>query len=172
MLSILLARRHLNTVLLTNFENSNSISNIFLETHDFLVLAEPLIISIYLRTTVRHFRDQGNVRHPTSKLLKCDFAQTLNTFWNHFLPIVAADKASLVLTEPLLFGDTFFNQFGNNIIRNATFRFAVLSKRFDGTYSILTKVRENRQQAIWFTSFKLFFIFFPLDSLTHLDLVV
>ena len=146
--TILLAQRHLNTVLLINFENSNSISNIFLETHDFLVLVDPLIISIYLRTTVRHFRDQGKVRHPSSKLLKCDLAQTLNTFWDHFLRIVAADKASLVLTEPLLFGNTFFNQFDNNRIRDATFRFAVLSKIFDGTLSTLTKERKNRQQAI------------------------
>ena len=66
------------------------------------------------------FRNQGNVRHSTSKLLKCDLAQTLNTFWNHSLRIVAADKASLVLIESLLFGDTFFNQFDDNRIRNAT----------------------------------------------------
>ena len=39
--TVLLARRHLNTTLLTNFENINSISNIFQETHDFLVLKKP-----------------------------------------------------------------------------------------------------------------------------------
>ena len=77
--TVLLARRHLNTMLLTNFENLNSISNIFQETNDFLVLTDPLIICIYLRTTDRHFREQGNVHHPTSKLLKCDLVQTLNT---------------------------------------------------------------------------------------------
>ena len=70
--TVLLARRHLNTMLLTNFENLNSISNIFQETHDFLVLTEPLIICIYLRTTDRQFCDQRNVRLPTSKLLKYD----------------------------------------------------------------------------------------------------
>ena len=78
--TVLLPRRHLNTMLLTNFENLNSMWNIFQETHDFLVLTDPLII----RTNDCHFRDQGNVRHPTSKLLKCDLVQTLTTFWNLF----------------------------------------------------------------------------------------
>ena len=51
------------------FKGLDSISNIFQETHD-LVLTGPLIISICLRTTNRHFRDQGNVLHPTAKLCK------------------------------------------------------------------------------------------------------
>ena len=80
--TVLLARRHLNTMLLTNFENLNSISNIFQKTHNFLVLTDPVIISIYSRTIDRHFCDQGSVCHPTSKLLKCDLVQTLNTFRN------------------------------------------------------------------------------------------
>ena len=84
--TVLLARRDLSTMILTNFENLNSISNIFQETHDFLVLTDPVIICIYLRTTDRHFRDQGNVRHPTSKLLKCDLVLTLNAFRNPLLP--------------------------------------------------------------------------------------
>ena len=67
--TILLAWRDL---ILINFENLNSISNIFLETYAFLVLTDPVIIYICLRTTDRHFRDHGNVRHPISKLLKCD----------------------------------------------------------------------------------------------------
>ena len=91
----LLAQKHLNKILLSNFENLNSVSNIFQETRDFLVLANLLIICIYLRTTYRHFRDQGNVRHPTSKLLKCDLIQTLNTFRNPSLQIFGAGKASL-----------------------------------------------------------------------------
>ena len=95
--TVLLARRHLNTMLLTNFANFNSISNIFQETHDFFVLTDPVIICIYLRTTDRHFRDKGNVRHPTSKLLKCDLVQTLNTFQSPSLRIFVAGKASLVL---------------------------------------------------------------------------
>ena len=94
--TFLLARGHLNTMILTNFENLNSISNIFQETHDFLVLTDPVIICIYLRTTNRHFRDQGNVRHPNSKLLKHDLVQTLNTFQNPSLRIFAVGKASLV----------------------------------------------------------------------------
>ena len=35
--------------------------NTFQETHDFLILLDLLIISIYLRTTDWHFRDQENV---------------------------------------------------------------------------------------------------------------
>ena len=96
---VLLARRHLSTMLLTNFENLNSISNIFREEHDFLVLTNPLIICIYLRTTDRHFRDQGNVLHPTSKLLKSDLFQSLNTFRNLSLWIFAAGKATLVIIQ-------------------------------------------------------------------------
>ena len=55
--TVLLARRHPNTTLLTNFENINSTSNIFQETKDFLVFKDPLIICIYPKTTNRHFRD-------------------------------------------------------------------------------------------------------------------
>ena len=83
-------------MLLTDFENLNSISNIFREVHDFLVLTDPLIICICLRTTDRHFRHKGNVLHTTSKLLKTDFFQTLNIFQNPSLRIFAAGKASLV----------------------------------------------------------------------------
>ena len=94
--TVLLARKHLNTMILTNFENLNSISNNFQESHYFLVLTDPVIICIYLRTTDRHFRDEVKVRHVTSKLLKWDLVQTLNTFWNPSLRIFAAGKASLV----------------------------------------------------------------------------
>ena len=76
--TVLLARRHLST---TNFENLNSISNIFQETYGFLVLTDPVIISIYLRTTDIHLSDQRNVRHPTSKILKCDLVQTYFCCW-------------------------------------------------------------------------------------------
>ena len=48
-------------MLLTNFENLNSISSIFQETNDFLVLTDPVIICNYLRTTERNFRDQRKV---------------------------------------------------------------------------------------------------------------
>ena len=96
--AVLLARRHLNTMLLmTNFENLNSISNISQKNTRFLT--DQLIIFIYLRTTDRYFHDQGNVRHPISKLPKCDLTQTLNTFWNPSLRIYAAGKASLVLSK-------------------------------------------------------------------------
>ena len=64
--TFVLARRYLNTMILTNFENLNSISNIFQETHDFFVLADPVIICIYLGITERHFCDHGNVRYLTS----------------------------------------------------------------------------------------------------------
>ena len=95
--TVLLARRHLNTIILTNFENLNSISNIFQEIHDFLVLADPLIICIYLRTTDRHFRDQGNVLHPTPKLPKCDLVQI--TFRYPSLWILVPGRHLLFLYE-------------------------------------------------------------------------
>ena len=53
--TVLLARRHLNTMRLTNFENWSSISNIFQETYNFLVLTDPVIICIYLKTIDIHF---------------------------------------------------------------------------------------------------------------------
>ena len=99
--TVLVARRHLNTMILTNFKNLNSISNILQEKHNFLVLADPVIICIYLRSTDRHFRDQRDVRHRASKLLKYDLVQTLNTFRNPFLQISAAGKASLVSLQKL-----------------------------------------------------------------------
>ena len=82
-------------MLLTNFENLNSILKIFQETLNFLVLPDPVILCNYLSTTGRHFRDQGKVRHPTSKLVKCDLVQTLNTSRNPDSRIFAAGIASL-----------------------------------------------------------------------------
>ena len=82
-----LARRYLNTMILNNFEILNSILNSFQETHDFLVLTDPVIIFIYLWTTDIFV----TVCYPASKLLKCDLVQTLNNFWNPFLRIFAAD---------------------------------------------------------------------------------
>ena len=43
---VLLACWHLNIMIFTNFENLNFILNIFQETHDFLVLTDPVIICI------------------------------------------------------------------------------------------------------------------------------
>ena len=83
-------------MILTNFEKLKSISNIFQEAHDFLVLTDAVIICIYLRNSNRHFRGQRNVRRPTSKLLKCDVDQTLNTFRNPSSWIFDAGTASLV----------------------------------------------------------------------------
>ena len=94
--TVLLARRHLNTMILTNFENLNPISNIFQKIHDFLILKDPVIIYIHSKTTDRHFLDQGIFRHSNSKLLKCYLIQTLNIFQNSSLWIFAARKASLV----------------------------------------------------------------------------
>ena len=90
--TVFLARRHLNTMHLTSFEKLNSILKIFQETHNFLVLMDPITICVSLKTTDRHFRDQGNVRHPTSKLQKHDLVQTVNTFWNS-----AAGNSSFVM---------------------------------------------------------------------------
>ena len=85
--TVFLARRYLNTMILNNFEILNSILNSFQETHDFLVLTDPVIIFIYLWTTDIFV----TVCYPASKLLKCDLVQTLNNFWNPFLRIFAAD---------------------------------------------------------------------------------
>ena len=93
--TVLIARRHLDTMIFTNFENFNSISNIFQGIYNFLVLTDLVIIFIYLRTTGRCFCDEGKVCHPTSKLLKFDLVQTLNTFWNPSMRIFAAGKAFL-----------------------------------------------------------------------------
>ena len=82
------AWKHVTTMFLINFENLSSISNIFQELHEFSALTDPAIICVYFRTTNRHFRDQGNVPHPTSKLLKCDLNPSLRIF--------AAGKACLV----------------------------------------------------------------------------
>ena len=99
-LTISLTWRHLNPMILINFETLNSISNIFQETHHLLVLTDPAIIYIYLRTTGKHFRDQANLCHPTSKLLKCYLVQTLNTFQNYSLSISELIfSASLYITQ-------------------------------------------------------------------------
>ena len=95
--TVLLAKNHLITMIWTNFGNLSFISNIFQETHDFLSLTDLVIICIYLRTTDRHFRDQGKVCHPTSKLLICDLVQTLNALRNSSFEIFAARTASLVI---------------------------------------------------------------------------
>ena len=72
--TVLLVRRQLNTMILTNFKDVNFISNIFKETNNFLVLMDPIIICIYL----------------------------LNTFRNPALRIFAAGKASLVNKIPFI----------------------------------------------------------------------
>ena len=55
------------TMILSNFENLNPISNIFQETRDFLVLTETIINYLYLfKNNDRHFRDQ--VERPSSHL--------------------------------------------------------------------------------------------------------
>ena len=45
----------------------------------------------------KHFRDQGNVRRPISKLIKCDLVQTLNTSRDLLLRIFAAGRHLLFL---------------------------------------------------------------------------
>ena len=84
-----LARRHLNTMLLTNFEHFGHFPR------NTQALTDPLIICVYLRTTNRNFHDQKNFRHPTLKLLIWDLVQTLNIFQNPSLRIFVAGKVSL-----------------------------------------------------------------------------
>ena len=107
-------------MILTNFEDLNFISNIFQETHDFLVLTDPVITCICLRTTNRHFRDQGNVRHPTSKLLKCDLVQTLNTFRDPSLRNPSFRNPSLLPGRHLLFSLILIP----SLIQNSSYTYA------------------------------------------------
>ena len=109
--TVLLARRLLNTIILINFENLNFIANIFRETHDFLVLTDPVVVCTYLKTTDRHFRDRGNVRHPTLMLLKCDLVKTSNTFLNPSFRIFAAGKVALFYFIPIYFTQFLLKSF-------------------------------------------------------------
>ena len=88
--TVLLARRHLSIMLLTNFGNLNFISVISQETHN-LSFDRPTNY-LFLFTTERHFRYQGNVLHPTSKWVKCDLVWTLNTFRNPFLRVFLSGR--------------------------------------------------------------------------------
>ena len=76
-------------MLLTDFENLNSILNISQEflsflglngllnnTRFILVFTDPLIISIYLRTTEKHFCDQGTIRQSV-KIIKMWFGTNI-----------------------------------------------------------------------------------------------
>ena len=109
--TVLLARRLLNTMILINFENLNFIANIFRETHDFLVLTDPVVVCTYLKTTDRHFRDRGNVRHPTLMLLKCDLVKTSNTFLKPSFRIFAAGKVALFYFIPIYFTQFLLKSF-------------------------------------------------------------
>ena len=72
--TFLLARRHLNSVILTNFENLSFVKFHFKHfPRNFLVLTDPLIICIYLRPTNRRFRDQENVHYSTSNLICSEY---------------------------------------------------------------------------------------------------
>ena len=78
-------------------------------------MTDPGIIRIYLRSTDRCFRDQENVRHPTSKLLKFHFVQILDTFQNPSLRIFTAAKTSLISFYEN--HDSIFKIKENNIIQ-------------------------------------------------------
>ena len=69
-----------------NFENLNSISNIFQKTHDFLVFTNSVInftyykrasVNLFEKSTDRHFRDQGNIRHTTPTVIKMRFGPNI-----------------------------------------------------------------------------------------------
>ena len=94
-LTVLLARIHSSTMILTNFENLNFL---FLNLVFLLFLLDPGIsICIYSITTDRDFLNQQSVSQPSSsKLLKCDLVQTLNAFQNSSILIFAAGKTSIV----------------------------------------------------------------------------
>ena len=87
---------------LTNFENLNSILERFDGPSNYLYL---------FKSNRQTFSRQGNVRHSTSKLLKCDLVQTLNTFRNPSLRIFDAGKTSLVTIKPITYICQFFINF-------------------------------------------------------------
>ena len=91
--TVLLARTYLNL---------NSISNIFQETHGFLVLKDPVIICIYLRKSQLLWHQKQTFlwlgERPSShlKVTKMYLVQKLNIFLKHSLRIFGARKESPV----------------------------------------------------------------------------
>ena len=83
-------------MILTHFENLNYISNIFQEIHNFFSFDSPSNDLYLFKNHRQTFSWPGNVRHPTSKLLKYDLVETLNTFRKPYLQIFAAGKAFFV----------------------------------------------------------------------------
>ena len=57
--TVVLAQRNLNTMILTSFKNLPLISYIFQETHNLLVLMDPVIICIYLNPPTDIFVTRG-----------------------------------------------------------------------------------------------------------------
>ena len=116
----------------SEFENLNSISNIFQETHNFLVLTDPVIICVYLKTTDKHFHDQENVCHPISKLLKCDLVQTLNTFRNLFFVTFCCreDISSFFYMDIVVCHKEYWEMIQNFRFYNSCFQFGY-SNRVD-----------------------------------------
>ena len=87
--TFLMARRHLNSVILTNFENLSFVKFHFKHfPRNFLVLTDPLITCIYLRPTSRRFRDQENVHYSTSNLICSNLLNTFATLLCGFLLLV------------------------------------------------------------------------------------
>ena len=76
----------------------------------YLYLFPERVSSFEKKTAERHSRDQRNVHHPISKLLKCDLVQKFNIFQGHSLQIFAAEKASLVTFKKLQLKNIFIPQ--------------------------------------------------------------
>ena len=88
------------TLILTKFENLNFILNIFQETRFLSFYWPSNYLYLFLTTIFRHFRDQRNVRHSTSKLLKCDLVLS---FWTLVCGILLLGRHLLFRFEILKF---------------------------------------------------------------------
>ena len=89
--TVLLAQRHLNTILLTNFENLNSISNIFQENDG------PTNYLYLFKNHRQTFSWPGERQSSHLKVTKMWFVPKIKYLSEPFFAVFAAGKASLVL---------------------------------------------------------------------------
>ena len=116
------------------------------------------------KTTDRHFRDQVNVRHPISKLLKCALVQRLNLFRDHFCGFLLPGRhlSLLIISEFSHFVLLIFYPAGIYLVkvnnRNTIKRCEICSK-------LTIKTPEQRQ---W-SCFGVFIVNF--EHISHLFIV-
>ena len=93
---VLLAQRHPNTMILNNSENLNSILNIFQETHDFLVLTDPVIICICSSKNHRQtFSWPGERPSPHLKVINLWFGLNIKNLSEPFFADICCQEGIL-----------------------------------------------------------------------------